>query len=160
MNQSLILVFILLTTLFGWNISSTCLTTSLDPLIQGQDDTFSVSGNSKSGATNVLGIRFFKDLTKGPLYTFPTRVFGAKVLPICPVNPFKMDYKIKVSRRLSDLYFLAVVGDPKAQTILGCAVKRVRSEKFYPIASYSIASYPIASYPFASYPIASYPIAE
>ncbi|RHZ71338.1 hypothetical protein Glove_259g37 [Diversispora epigaea] len=174
MNQSLILVFILLATLSvvnalphqlskretqwgkctdsGKTYPLLGVTISPDPLVQGQNDTFSVSGDFEAGATYILGVAFFKDLADDPLYVFITPVCGAKGLPNCPVKPLKMDYKITVPTGLPNPYFLAVVvEDPKAQIVLGCSETQVGggSEESYPIASYPIASYPIASYPIA-----------
>ncbi|RHZ59099.1 hypothetical protein Glove_365g10 [Diversispora epigaea] len=179
MNQSLILVFILLATLsvvntlphqlskretqWGQCIYSGVtypplnITISPDPLVQGQDGTFSVFGDFEAGATDILYISFYKDLTKNPLHVFKTFVCGVKGLPNCPVKPFKMNCDIKVPKGLPNPYFIVVIiGDQKAQKTLGCGITFVSggSEESYPIASYSIASYPIASYPIASYPIA------
>ncbi|RHZ87541.1 hypothetical protein Glove_33g137 [Diversispora epigaea] len=186
MNQSLILVFILLATLSVVNVLPHKLskretqwgqctdlgggtypllgvTISPDPLVQGEEGTISVSGDFESGDTDLLNVRFYKNLTDDPLGVFSKHVCGGNGLPACPIKPFKVDFIIRVQRRLPNPYFLAVVfEDSITETIYGCALTQVGggSEESYPIASYPIDSYPIASYPIASYPIASYPIAE
>ncbi|RHZ71350.1 hypothetical protein Glove_259g41 [Diversispora epigaea] len=128
------------------------ITISPDPLVQGQNAVFNISGDFEAGATDRLGVGFFKDLEHPPLYGFPTAVCGDEGLPNCPIKPFKFVYKITVPKISLNPYFIAVVlGDTSSQTILACAVTQVGggSEESYPIASYPIASYPIASYPIA-----------
>ncbi|RHZ71340.1 hypothetical protein Glove_259g39 [Diversispora epigaea] len=173
MNQSLILAFILLATLsvgnalphqlskretqwrtceeLGGEFPLLSVTISPDLLVQGQDDTFSVSEYFEADSTSILGVGFYTDFAHQPLHTFQTRVCRYEGLPNCPINPFKMDYKITVPTGLPNPYFLAVVVGNLDLTIFGCAATQVGggSEESYPIASYPIASYPIASYPIA-----------